>query len=301
MKNSFIYIIILTILACACKNDNDDKKELKKNTVQIDNIKDETNLNISILLDLSDRIDTIKYPNEAMQNYLRDIGYINSVITAFTTHLKQKKVRKMNDKIALYFDPEPKNQKINKISQELKFDITRQNVTLELFDEIQKAYTEKPKQIYELAISDGNYVGSDTWNFFKSKLKDYCIEDDHRNILIILTDGYMFHIDNKRKNDNKTSYLRPQDIRSWGLNDEKWESEFKQKGFGFIPASQNLQNLDVLVLGLNPDKKNTYEEEVLRKFWSNWLEDMDIRYSEIKTNDIPSNMDKVIQEFILQN
>jgi len=111
----------------------------------------------------------------------------------------------------------------------------------------------------------------------------------------------MFHIDNRRKNNNKTSYLRPQDIRSWGLNDENWETEIEQKGFGFIPASQNLESLDVLVLGINPDKKNTYEEEVLRKFWSNWLDDMDVRYFEIKTNDIPSNMDKVIQEFILQN
>jgi hypothetical protein len=299
MKNYYIFVILL-ILFSSCKDDTERPKALEEN-INVENRKDDINLNISLLLDLSDRIDTTKYHNKTMQNYLRDAGYINSVINAFTSHLKQKKVRKMDDKIALYFDPEPKNQKINLISQELKFNVTRQNATLELFDEIESAYKEKPQRIYELAISDGNYIGSDTWNFFKTKLEDYCIEENHRNILIVLTDGYMFHKDNQRKNENKTSYITPQYIRLWRLNNENWETEFEEKGYGFIPASQNLDNLDVLVLGLNPDNKNTYEEEVLRKYWSNWLESMNVNYFEIKSNDLPSNMDKIVNDFILKN
>ena len=33
-----------------------------------------SNLNISVLLDLSDRIDTIKYSNPSMEFYQRDLG-----------------------------------------------------------------------------------------------------------------------------------------------------------------------------------------------------------------------------------
>ena len=38
-----------------------------------------SNLNISVLLDLSDRIDTIKYSNPSMEFYQRDLGYLKSV------------------------------------------------------------------------------------------------------------------------------------------------------------------------------------------------------------------------------
>ena len=42
------------------------------------------NYNISILIDLSDRIDTIKHSNPTMEYYNRDLGYIKSVSEALT-------------------------------------------------------------------------------------------------------------------------------------------------------------------------------------------------------------------------
>jgi hypothetical protein len=45
------------------------------------------NLNISFLLDLSDRIDPKKNPDF----YQRDLGYIKSIETAFVNHVKGKR------------------------------------------------------------------------------------------------------------------------------------------------------------------------------------------------------------------
>ena len=286
------------MLSCA-----DEKKEDHKEGEFNESVAtpaDNENLNISFLLDLSDRINPKKYPNESMQYYLRDVAYIKSVSEAFGQHLRTKKVRQMNDKIQVYFDPEPQNPNINSISNELRFSIKRENASLELLDKIKNTYSTKPIEIYNLAIKDNQYVGSDTWKFFKTKVKDYCIEDNYRNILIILTDGYIFHKDTKMKDGNQTSYLTPQLIRSFNLNDKDWENKIEEKEYGFIPATTNLENLEVLVLGINPDPKNPYEEEVIRRYWSDWFDAMKVGRYEIKTAGLPSNMDKIIKEFILK-
>lgn len=294
-----LFLILLFCFSCvedSVKKDSikliQEKSLAKNNTKQ--------HLNISFLLDLSDRINPEKYPNESMEFYQRDVAYIQSVSEAFDSHLRNKKVRQMNDKIQLYFDPEPINEDINKISDQLKYNITRETVSLELLDKIKNTYTTKPIEIYNLAIKDNTYVGSDTWRFFKTKVKDYCIEENYRNILIILTDGYIFHKNTKIKEGNLTSYLTPQSIRKSKLNTSKWEEKIEKEGFGFIPATSGLENLEILVLGINPDKKNPYEEDIIIKYWSNWLKNMNVNQFQIKNTGLPSNLDKIIKDFILK-
>ncbi len=300
MKKSYIVglLLLLTFLSCA----EEKEKDIKDLTVQEQAPSKKSgkeNLNISLLLDLSDRIDTVKYHIPAMEQYQRDVSYIQSVANVYVGHMRHKKLRTLNDRIAVYFDPEPHNSEINKISKDLKFQVNRNNATLEIFDKIEAAYANKPRNIYELALEDGKYVGSDTWGFFRNKVKDYCIESDYRNILIILTDGYIYHEDNKRKDGNQTSYLTPQDIRAFGLNKTNWLEKINEKEYGFLPATQELKNLEVLVLGINPDSKNPYEEEVIRKYWSDWFDKMKVARYDIKATVLPSNMDKIIKDFIL--
>ena len=78
-------------------------------------------------------------------------------------------------------------------------------------------------------------------------------------------------------------------------------SPFNIKNFGFIPATKDLSNLEILVLGINPDKKNPYEDDVIKTYWEKWFIDMKVKRFEIKNADLPSNMEKVIRNFILEN
>ncbi|GAA4271467.1 hypothetical protein U6A24_12845 [Aquimarina gracilis] len=304
MKQLSMYFIITTILF-SCGED-EPKKEITScfadkaiPKVFTANKNQKENLNISILLDLSDRIDPKKFPKESMEYYERDVKYIQSIAEAFNFHLRTKRINQMNDKIQLFFDPEPKSKQISNISQRLKFQIDKTSITNELLCEIDSAYATLPVEIYNQAISDNDYIGSNTWGFFKSKVKDYCIEEEFRNILIILTDGYIYHEDIKRQEGNLTSYLIPQYIRSKRLNTFDWSTKIQEKKHGFIPATQNLSNLEVLVLGLHPDKDNPYEEDVIRTYWNNWLTAMQAKRFAIKNADLPPHMDKIIKDFIL--
>lgn len=259
----------------------------------------EENWNVSFLLDLSDRIDTVKYPNPAMEYYERDAAYILTIAELFNAHLRAKPLRSWNDKIQIYFDPEPSNSNINTISEELKYQFTRQNATQEILEEFLEKYTSNPKKIYELAIENGGYVGSDTWGFFKNKVKPYCVDQGHRNFLIILTDGYIFHINNKKTEGNRTSFLTPEDVRRKRLTDSSWRERMENEDFGFIPATAGLDNLEILVLNINPSTNSPYEEDVLRAYWIDWFEQMGVQRYEIQTTDLPSNTEKIIKDFLL--
>ncbi|WP_291871041.1 hypothetical protein [Maribacter sp.] len=258
------------------------------------------NLNISVLLDLSDRIDPKKFPSLAMEFYQRDVGYLKSIAENFESHIMNKKMIKIDDKIQAFIDPEPSDKTLNDKLNTLKISFDKSNAAKEGILMTCTKYDSISKRIYEVAIEDNNYVGSDTWRFFKNKVNGYCIEDGYRNILIVLTDGYIYHKNTRIKEGNRTTYLTPQDIRNFGLNKSAWREKFKAKDFGFVSIDNDLSNLEVLVLGINPDDKNPYEEDVINAYWSKWLAEMNVKNFKIKQADLPSHMDKIIKRFILK-
>lgn len=297
MKNTLLKMAmsLLLILFFSCKEEpkNEEKETSVKSSVS-------ENYNISILVDLSDRISLKKNPNPTMEIYQRDLGYIKTVSEVFTQHLKSKRMRQIDDKMQLFFNPEPKNPEINSISKQLRITVNKDNASKEFLNSINDTYAAKTSKIYESAIKDDKYIGSDIWNFFDSKVQDQCIDKGYRNILIILTDGYMFYEGTQIKDGNLSNYLTPQLIKQNGLNTNDWQKKFEDKKLGFIKIDKDLSNLEVLVLGINPSKNNPYEEKVIKEYWRKWLSEMKIKHFEIKNADLPSNMDKIIKDFILE-
>ena len=300
MKFTLFKILVIMVISMSpsCKSDNETNYEIEETTGEQEKVKSDEKLNISFLLDLSDRIDPEKHPNKSMEYYLRDVAYIESVAKIFTSNLKIKRTKLINDNIQLYFDPAPKNKDINKLSDELKFNINSKNATLKLLDKIDAFYAKKPLEIYKAAIKDKDYVGSDTWRFFKTKIKDYCVRENHRNILVILTDGYIFHENSKITEGNKTSFLTPKLIKRLKLNDENWKTKIQHENHGFITANNNLSDIEILVLGINPDDGNPYEESVIKYYWERWFNNMKVKKYKILTTALPSNTNQIIKDFI---
>jgi hypothetical protein len=297
MKNisKTIIMTVLLVSVFSCKQDSDkEEKEISAKTPVAENY------NISLLLDLSDRISIDKNPNPTMQYYQRDLGYIKSVSEAFTQHLKSKRIRQIDDRMQLFFNPEPLDPEINTIARNLRITIDKNNASKDLLNSINASYASKTSKIYESALNDNKYIGSDIWSFFDNKVKDQCIENKYKNILIILTDGYMFYESTIIKEKNRTTYITPELIRKNGLNTQDWEKKIKDQDFGFIKINTDLSNLEVLVLGINPSKNNPYEEKVIKAYWTKWFTEMKIKHFEIKNADLPSNMEKIIKDFIVK-
>jgi len=292
MKKIYYSLILFLFVQCG------KKPETKTGGKGVDSITNNKNLNISILIDLSDRIDPEKYPNPSMEFYQRDLEYIKAIKTGFIDHVKSKKVIQLNDQMQIFFNPEPSDPEINDFAKQLKVSFDK-NTSKENIKHVDEKYTSLPDRIYQSAIQDKKYVGSDIWGFFKNKVKDYCIKDKHRNILFILTDGYMFHKDSKFSEGNRTSYLTPELIKSVKLNSSDFKTKIGDKDFGFIKANDNLDNLEVVILGINPEKGNPFEDEIIKIYWENWLKEMNTKKYQIKDADLPSNLEPLIKNTIL--
>ena len=258
----------------------------------------EKNLNVSILLDLSDRIEEPK----AIE---KDAAYLSSLSKIFTDHVKTKKLVMLEDRMQLFFNPEPTSGGINEIAESLKVNFTK-NTPQEMLQKTEDLYSTEPLKLYSLAQEDANgvkknYPGSDIWRFFKDNVQDYSISDCHRNVLVILTDGYMYYEKTQMKEGNRTSYLTPKSLDQLNLKKSNWKEVMEEKDLGFIPATQNLDNLEVLVIGINSlNDSNPYAQDIIEAYWTKWFTEMGISEENFKIKNavIASNMEKVISDFI---
>lgn len=280
MKQTSLNLLLLLFITAAFA------KEGKAQSVQ-------QNLNISFLLDLSDRIDPKKNPGI----YQRDLQYIKSVQKAFTNHVKGKKMLLLKDQMQVFFNPLPNIPNIDQLSDQLKVSFSPQTSKKDFLN-IEKVYTDNSAKIYQSAIKDRNYVGSDIWRFFKNNVREYCIKPQHRNILVILTDGYMYYKDTKIEEAGKSSYITPQFLNLKKLTTASYQSIMKQKNLGFIAFPYNLKDLEIVVLGINPSAKNPYEEDVIKQYWADWFKTMKVKKFELRITDLPSSLETVINNFI---
>lgn len=289
-----LYIICTSFFFLQCGK---SKEPALKNPVSTNSSSNSKNLNVSILIDLSDRIDPEKNANPTMEYFQRDTEYIKAIDKGFLDHIKSKKVIQLDDQMQVFFNPEPSDPQMNDFTKQLKVSFDK-NTTKENIALVDKNYSDLPLKIYQSAIEDKKYVGSDIWEFFKNKVKDYCIKDNHRNILFILTDGYIYHKDSKFSEGRKTSYLTPELIKSLKLNSSDFKSKIEENGLGFIKANNDLENLEVIVLGINPTKGNPFEGDVIKEYWENWFKEMKIKNYQIKSADLPSNLEPIILKAI---
>jgi hypothetical protein len=137
-------------------------------------------------------------------------------------------------------------------------------------------------KIYEATMQDKNWIGSDIWGFFKKQVDTYCIREDARNIIVILTDGYLFYAPNKQKDGNNYSYILPQTLSN--------------PNSGLIVSRTGLENLEVLLLEVNPyDPKHQDQMEAILQ---NWFSGMGVQKVYVGVTDQPSNTRLIIDKFM---
>ena len=103
------------------------------------------------------------------------------------------------------------------------------------------------------------------------------------------------------RSENRTSFLTPQSLRTWGLNKSTWKADFEKRNLGFIPATTGLADLEILVIGItDQNNENPYALDIIKKYWAQWFEEMGVKREnyKIKSADLPSSIEKVINDFI---
>ena len=237
-------------------------------------------LNISIYIDLSDRI-------KQSQQVERDLAIVDYLTDYFRQETLTPKILKSKNNMKVFFSPAPDSPDISMLADSLCVDITKyqgvekKNTLLAM----KTRFHTNLQSIYEKTIKQGKWVGCDIWDFFSNKDVDrLCIRSGFRNILVILTDGYLYHKGDMLKEGNAYSYVLPQTL-------ENPNSSLFVKRTG-------LDSLEVRILEINPKdiKKQPKMVEVLE----NWLKGMGVKAENITVyhTDLPTHTRTVIENFL---
>ncbi len=236
--------------------------------------------NISILLDLSDRI-TKK--TSGMSQVEKDTAIVSCLIEELKNKIVKNRIVKSMDRIKVYFYPSPSDQSIYSKSKLLDVDFSQKDKaskkqTLKTLDE---TFKQSIASIYNASLNDNHWIGCDIWGFFDSqKAQTYCVKEGYRNILVILSDGFIYHGNNIIKQDNNYSYISSHTLSN--LNS------------GLIPCKSIVGDLEVLFLEINalPTQSNR-----IKDILKDWFTGMNVAKCEIHDTDLPTNIKEVIGSF----
>ena len=288
MKTTKIIIGIVTILAFASCGGTGSNKTEQPNEIASQSDKP---LNISIYLDLSDRLKSGLTPSQKE----RDLAIVGHIVDYFRVQTVGPKILQSKNNIKVFFYPAPNSSEIATLAEELSIDITKYNgverrVVLDGDatqgkPSLKESFNKNLSAIYDKTLVENQWPGCDIWDFFSSKNVDtQCIRDGFRNILVILTDGYLFDEKHKVKDGNAYSYVTPTTLK-----DPKASLIVKRTG---------LENLEVRILEVNPTDIN-YRDQ-LKTVLENWLKGMGVKEENITVSqtDLPSNTQTVINSFL---
>lgn len=294
-----IFIASVAVLLIACNNEGNEQKGANASSTQ--GIKQ---LNISILLDLSDRISPKKGP-DATKN---DVENIKTITEFFKANMLSLGAYNAKGKIRVFFSPPPDSPDINAVVSKLNIDCSKldNKGRKVVYDSLTGVYEKKLYNIYANTIStkiaDKDWVGADIWRFFKDDVSDYCIEKDanYRNILVIFTDGYLYHPQSYFSDGNRYTYLTRSVLNKY--RKPSWKQLVNKDDFGIITERNDLQNLEVLVLGVKSELSvNKVDEDILRYLWGKWFDEMNISHHQEYPSDLPANTRTRILSFFQEN
>lgn len=292
MKKIIFIGALYLLFSCGSNQQNNNHMD---NNVKLK----EKQLNISILLDLSDRISPEINPT-IPEHFERDMEIVKIITEYFKQNMENFNAYNAKGKIRIFFSPAPSSPRINEIAGKLNIDCSKldNKGRKEVYDTISELFLKNLSDIYSQTIQTSDWSGSDIWCFFKDDVKDYCVENDtnYRNILIIFTDGYIYHNNSQYQEQNRYSYLLESNIKRFRTTN--YEQLIKENNFGLIVRRNDLTNLEVLVLEVNAENNNNkIDEDILKFVIGNWFKEMNVSKYQIFSSDLPSNTKARIDNF----
>ncbi len=289
-------IYIFTLLTYSCTNNSQGNgAEGKQSTSPIE---DSQQLNISVFLDLSQRI----VPNEENPNPKeRDIEAVRSIVSYFQDDMKSRGAFKAKGKLKVLFNPAPNDPEINQLASNLQVDLSEMTnqQKKDVFDHLESRFVSSLERIYDQSLQAQKWVGADIWRFFKKDVVDQCILEGHRNVLVILTDGYIYHERSKFKENKRYSYLLGPQLQQLGLRKrEDWRAWVDAEDIGLIKFRDGLNDLEILLLEVCSEPNHPEDEDIIEYLISKWFTEMGVKRFKIYATNLPVNTKSNINRFL---
>lgn len=277
LKSKVLLLLLLSFIFTNCgSKSSEDEKNASMQTQS-----SSKPLNISILLDLSDRLTQTSDGMSQMDKDLELVGCIRDIVLE---DVQDKKIVNADACLKIYFYPSPKIENINKIANSLDYDfgLYKKSEKKQLALQMRDSLISSLSSVYNETLSTKDWVGSDIYGFMQTKANNYCVKKGYRNILIVLTDGYIYHENNWSKEGTQYKGITPISLKAGQT--------------GIISSGVKIPDLEVLFLEINSPQANDVQK--IKSMITDWLKDMDINNCQVISTDLPSNTHNIISNFI---
>ncbi|MBN8706511.1 MAG: hypothetical protein J0L62_11605 [Bacteroidetes bacterium] len=243
-------------------------------------------INLTLLLDLSDRISPAEHPDQ----WTRDTAMISVIGKYFREKVKSELYLNSADQFRILVAPQPTGNE-NALSANLdQLDLDLSSVPAvqkkRETDRFFAGFRPSTNSLYQSAVSEPTFAGADIWRFMAFDLTRYFVPSSPtvkvRNILIILTDGYI-------QFESRFLAGRPADehFQSWMsaekvIRDPRLKAQIANGESGLIPVNLKDQKWEVIVAEFRQKNQlNPSERQILEDYWTNWMKSSKVQRFEM--------------------
>ncbi|MBL4708434.1 MAG: hypothetical protein JKY48_08365 [Flavobacteriales bacterium] len=287
------YLLLIPIFSIiGCLIDDPEKEQVDSVNI-FDSIPP---MNVIVLLDLSNRIDTLKHPDQAR----RDQTVIKSVLDIFGERQKQFGYLASKDKLSIVFADQA-NPAIKgfEFSDKLSLDM-EDRMTHPKYKKKKKIILQSCSLLYQQAIKQAD-SGADIYTWLKDQFSNYHRDGKYENKVIVLTDGYLAFdkdISIRRPKGTQINWSNFETLRRHPAN---WEEYYNRKKMGFLPIKGiNFDKTEVMLMEIEPREtnKNPHEFDLLKHFWIDWMDKMSIEGKVVKTFSDVNQLNYGLKKFL---
>lgn len=306
-------IALLIVLGCTPGPNVDEQHRNTQDTTEI------VHYNINIVPDLSNRLSQTIYPKPLADHSIAKV-VLENLYPRILTHRRSENQK---DKLSVAFINKAAITNFAVQPSLLRIDLSRFDNQLKRIDYIKGRANETFQQdtarfISEFkritSVASSKPVGADIWSFLRSGIDDILVNknkdilsfqkqvyrNSFRNILILLTDGYIeagiYGNTGCSDQQNQCYFLSKRRVDEFrrafkASGESNMHAFFKEHNYGIVKVDNpNLAHVEVLALefydrSLTASGTPTVypsDWEILKLFWSDWLEKSGVKRYEIR-------------------
>lgn len=211
-----------------------------------------------VLADLSDRVDSALNPGQAQ----RDIAAARAAFAVFERHVSEQSFVFSADRFALVAAPQKGTDILyGELADSLTIDMNKlSSGGISAFRQARNRAFRGLEELYAGAMRLPSYPGADIWSFVRHDLSTYELIPTRpapvRNILVILTDGYLAFEDAELRGRPVGTYMATANS-------------------SLAVPKLDLSQWEVVVLEMKPRTFN--DREALEATWRTWFQGMHVR------------------------
>lgn len=235
-------------------------------------------LNLSVFVDLSDRISK---QTDKMDQSEKDQIIINNLAESFIQKQSTEGFQKSGDSFQVVFYPAPTGSQT--LAENLAINLKNiKGPKKKALLSFKNSYKDNLSALYKNALDEQDFFGSDIWGYFaKDKVSDL-YRDDARNVIVILSDGYIYDEHNKLQEGKNYSYILARTLA--------------EKDSGLIPCEISTPDVEIYFVECNANPQTDYPK--MKNILEKWFKDMGVKSVDIQATDIPTNVSKHLNKSI---